>query len=164
MKLPIVCPVAGVSFRQDEVSRIRPGHRVLVERDPDNAHDPYACKISCRGSLLGYVPKAVARRLCEGPLSSWYGTVTEVLKGEELTGLRVRIVGGLPPAEEPVLEDEAATRPVVYARSGRRLGILVDTLGDKVLVRTDAGSQVPYPRDLVSCDGSPKPPKTEEGT
>lgn len=113
---------------------------------------------------MGYVPKAVARRLCEGPLSSWYGTVTEVLKGEELTGLRVRIVGGLPPAEEPVLEDEAATRPVVYARSGRRLGILVDTLGDKVLVRTDAGSQVPYPRDLVSCDGSPKPPQTEEGT
>lgn len=157
LKLPIVCPVAGVSYVQDEVAKVRLGQKVSVTRDVNNPHDPFACKVTYKGAHVGYIPKTIAKRLCESAVSLWEGTITDVLKGEKLTGLRVRIHKGLDAAEAPPAgikadESDASVTPQrsqVYARSGRQLGMLVSIAGDKVIVETASGTKVPYPKDLV---------------
>lgn len=158
IKLPIVCPVAGVSFVQDEVNKVRPGHRVSVERDLDNPHDPFACKVSRKGLHIGYIPRTIAKRLCESRALCWEGVVTDVLKGDKFTGLRVRIVRGTDTAaaKDPGTQTAQVSKvdagPAVYARSGRHLGTFVLLDGNKVIVETALGVKVPYPQDLVTYD------------
>ena len=160
VKLPIVCPVAGVSYVQDEVAKVRTGHKVSVARDMNNPYDPFACKVSHKGSHIGYIPKTIAKRLCESSYLLWEGIVTDVLKGDKLTGLRVRIIKGFSAAETEssgikAIESDASTPPqrhVVYARSGRQLGVFASIAGDKVIVETSSGAKVPYPKDLVTCE------------
>lgn len=160
VKLPIVCPVAGVSYVQDEVAKVRTGHKVSIERDLNNPYDPFACKVWYKGFHIGYIPKTIAKRLCESSALLWEGTVTDVLKGDKLTGLRVRIIKGFNVAETEsagieAVEPDASTPPqryMVYARSGRQLGVFASIAGDKVIVETVSGSKVPYPKDLVTCE------------
>lgn len=153
LKLPIVCPVSGVSFKQVEVSGVKLTARVVVEREPSNEHDATACKVLCAGVHVGYIPKSIAQRLCANTNSKyWIGTVLEILKGEQMTGLRVRIVESVDYSEKhkDPEQSEQSVATIVYTRSGRVLGSL-DTLdGEKVIVLTTQGTKVPYPAALVT--------------
>ena len=83
-----VIPVAGVSFRADDVrdASFDPGARLALVREPDNEHDPNAIAIwnHARTLQAGYVPADVAPELAgdELAVSLWRA-------GE---GLRVLIV------------------------------------------------------------------------
>jgi hypothetical protein len=156
LKLPIVCPVSGVSFKQDEVSGVRLTDRVVVEREPNNEHDVTACRVICSGVHVGYIPKNIAKRLCANTNSKyWTGTVLEILKGEQLTGLRVRIVESVGYSVdhqdlEQIEQTEQTISTTVYTRSGRVLGTLDALDGEKVIVLTTQGTKVPYPAALVT--------------
>jgi len=58
-------PLAG--FRYAEAARLwpllKPGDRLGLVREPDNAHDPYAVRIEWQGRKLGYVPRTENRAL-----------------------------------------------------------------------------------------------------
>ena len=62
-----VVPVAGVSFRADDVrdGSFDPGNRLALVREPDNEHDPNAIAVWNAGRTLqaGYVPREVAPEL-----------------------------------------------------------------------------------------------------
>jgi hypothetical protein len=62
-----VIPVAGVSYRLDEVQAegFAPGLPLALVPEPDNEHDPNAIAIWDEGRRVqaGYVPAAVARTL-----------------------------------------------------------------------------------------------------
>lgn len=153
LKLPIVCPVSGVSFKQDEVSGVRLTDRVVVEREPNNEHDVTACRVICAGVHVGYIPKNIAQRLCSNTNSKyWTGTVLEILKGEQLTGLRVRIVESVDYSadHQGLAQTEQTIATTVYTRSGRVLGTLDALDGEKVIVLTMQGTKVPYPASLVT--------------
>jgi hypothetical protein len=62
-----VVPVAGVSYRLDEVQAegFAPGRPLVLVPEPDNAHDPNAIAIwdADRRLQAGYVPAELARTL-----------------------------------------------------------------------------------------------------
>jgi hypothetical protein len=62
-----VVPVAGVSFREEEVrdASFDPGRRLALLPEPDNDHDPHAVAIwnESRSLQAGYVPREVATEL-----------------------------------------------------------------------------------------------------
>jgi len=62
-----VVPVAGVSFRADDVrdGSFDPGARLALVREPENEHDPNAVAVWNEGRTLqaGYVPREVAPEL-----------------------------------------------------------------------------------------------------
>jgi HIRAN domain len=62
-----VVPVAGVSFRPEEVrdGSFDPGERLALVPEPDNEHDPNAVAIwnEARTLQAGYVPRDVAAEL-----------------------------------------------------------------------------------------------------
>ena len=62
-----VVPVAGVSYRMDDVQAegFAPGRRLALVPEPDNEHDPNAIAIwdEDRRVQAGYVPADVARTL-----------------------------------------------------------------------------------------------------
>ena len=83
-----VIPVAGVSFRADDVrdGSFDPGNRLALVREPDNEHDPNAVAVWNEERTLqaGYVPRETAAELSgdELAVSLWRA-------GE---GLRVLVV------------------------------------------------------------------------
>ena len=62
-----VVPVAGVSYRMDEVQAdgFAPGRPLSLVHEPDNEHDPHAIAIwdADRRLQAGYVPAELARTL-----------------------------------------------------------------------------------------------------
>lgn len=62
-------PLAGSQYHEltGIVNQIRPGDALMLEREPDNPHDPNAIRVLWQGHMLGYVPrrenKAVARAM-----------------------------------------------------------------------------------------------------
>ena len=68
-----VIPVAGVSFRADDVrdGSFDPGARLALVREPDNEHDPNAIAIwnHARTLQAGYVPADVAPELAGDELA-----------------------------------------------------------------------------------------------
>jgi len=62
-----VVPVAGVSFRADDVrdASFDPGNRLALVREPENEHDPNAIGVwnEARTLQAGYVPREVAPEL-----------------------------------------------------------------------------------------------------
>jgi hypothetical protein len=65
-------PLAGSQFHAlpELAARIQVGDALILRREPDNRHDPYAVRVEWRGRLLGYVPRrenrAVATALDQG--------------------------------------------------------------------------------------------------
>jgi hypothetical protein len=162
--LPFICPVAGVSFRQEVVCSTRAGDAVSVVAVDDNPHDPQAVEVrTARGELLGFIPSTLATRLRAGGGRSWHGEITEVLQGQTW-GLRVRVVssedaGGVVEVaggdEGDVLQKhEAADRESVgvgvRAVSGRFLGLFAGLEDDVVVVRRPDGSLCRYPASVVN--------------
>ena len=52
-------PLAGFGFHQAAQvwERMRSGDALLLEREPDNVHDPKAIRVLWQGTMLGYVPR-----------------------------------------------------------------------------------------------------------
>jgi len=162
--LPVVVPVRGVSFHQDLVRTIAVGQPLEVVADPGNEFDANACAVRVGGEILGHLPREIACRLrSEGHLC-WSAEVVEVLHGSKATGLRIKLLSPVAhaqpvpslavenPAAPPAgLKDHAAEKDAVTvsARSGRRLGRLLERTDDTVRVLTDDERIVAYPESLV---------------
>jgi hypothetical protein len=89
-----VLPVAGVSFRQQDVRSMHVGDDVILRHDTANTRDPTAVTVeSSDGRLLGYVPKASdlnVRLAGAQPGGVWSAVVIEVLD-RETCGLRIKL-------------------------------------------------------------------------
>jgi hypothetical protein len=169
LRLPITVPVAGVSFHQAAVLSCTEGDTVELRREPTNAYDRNAVAVLRGDTLLGHLPRAVAERFVGEDTDAWAGTIAEVLQGQGVWGLRIRVeaVSDTGPYRPPehghrngsahVTADIADTdTPAVlvpeyhvYAKSGRQLGAYVGDRGTTVLVRTAENAEVPYPKHLV---------------
>jgi hypothetical protein len=153
---PAICPVAGVSFKQIEVGNVRLKDKVQIVRDETNTFDTFACKVSVEGILVGYLPRNIAKKLCNGSeaFTSWPGEVIEILVGVNFTGLRIKISSpaGDTPAHQPNPDAPAEPSLRVFARSGRLLGNFISEQATTVLVQTKTGSEVSYPKQLVKID------------
>lgn len=143
IRLPFTTAVAGVSFHRDALIGVTVGMRVTVTHEPDNPYDSNACAVLVRDQLIGHLPRDVARRMIARGERRWKGVVSEVLTGQQATGIRVRVLSGEP------LAVERADEVQVRARSGRILGVLLERRGNSVKVRTDDGSAVDYPLELL---------------
>lgn len=164
MPFPFVAPVKGVSFHQDVVSGVEVGTHVEVVAEPENEFDANACAVYVNGEIIGHLPREIAYRLRLSGELCWSAEVVEVLRGSKATGLRIRLLA--PHAESasiPVAcmqsandsgqagadDDVAPAATEVFARSGRRLGQLVEQSQGTVRVRTDDDRIVTYPESLV---------------
>lgn len=161
LRLPFVCPVSGVSFRQEIVTRVCSGQRLVVAHDPDNPHDANACVVrTLDGTLLGFLPKALSRRLrAERPDEHvWDAEVDEVLVGATY-GLRIRVsqASGTGKAGSDANSgdvDASSARDdtapiVVRSKSGRPLGTLAGRGDGTVVVLGKGGQEVEFPEALV---------------
>jgi hypothetical protein len=153
LPLPFVCPVAGVSFRQETVTGVMVGSVIVVRRDPENAYDPQACAVyRYDGHQLGYLPRELASRIeSHGP---WVGCVVDILPGANSTGLRIRVEAeralgeaeDIDPTVPDVLDDDQPWK--VYSKSGRLLGRYLGS--EDNLVKVAAGHATAlYPHSLV---------------
>lgn len=67
-------PLAGFQYYAGAAlwDRMKPGDRLDLAREPDNAHDANAVRVEWRGNKLGYLPRAenrtVAREMDRGAL------------------------------------------------------------------------------------------------
>jgi len=164
MPFPFVAPVRGVSFHQDVVRGVEVGTQLEVVAEPENEFDANACAVLVDGEVLGHLPRELAGRLRSSGDLCWSAEVVEVLRGSKATGLRIRLLA--PREHTEPLRDEAApaetdecvsdtavveapSTPEVFARSGRRLGRLVEQEAGSVRVRTDDDRIVVYPESLV---------------
>lgn len=166
MHLPFVTAVAGVSRRQQAVTRRQEGERVLVRHDPHNPHDSSACPVhGADGALLGYLPASVASRVVTrfGRGVRLTGQITEIVgRRQPTTGLRIRLEalhrGVVLTDLEPDVHEAGALTPAVgdpvVAASGRTLGSYAGRDGGDVLVDT-AGGRRRYPEALVAAVGGP---------
>lgn len=52
-------PLAGFVYYEGRSlwTEMRPGDPLVLEREPDNPHDPRAIRLTWRGHMLGYVPR-----------------------------------------------------------------------------------------------------------
>ena len=97
-----VVPVAGVSFRADEVrdASFDPGARLALVPEPENAHDPNAVAVwdGDRRLQAGYVPAEVAPELSgdEQAVSLWE------FRGEDGQRIGLRVL--LAPADAWIQE------------------------------------------------------------
>lgn len=161
--LPVVVPVRGVSFHQDLVRTVTVGQPLEVVAEPGNEFDANACAVRVGGEILGHLPREIACRLrSEGHLC-WRAEVVEVLHGSKATGLRIKLLSpAAPTPSSPALVETPADPPVdradhaaekdavtVSARSGRRLGRLLERTDGTVRVLTDDERIVAYPESLV---------------
>lgn len=157
IRLPFVCPVAGVSLRQRVVLTLSVGDEVRIVHEKDNPHDPNAYRISTLdGRQIGYVPAKLAPRLAATG-EAFKGEVVELVGGRGAVGVRVKVTA--PDLAAGALRDVEAGRPegrlVVVKSSGRVLGrYLGKAPSGKVLVESRTGAVVPYPADLVSVADS----------
>lgn len=182
-----ILKVAGVSYRQDVVRTVVEADRVLIEHDPTNPYDAFACKVlTADGRQLGFIPTNQAHRLAGAtPGGVWSGRIENVYRNDTW-GLRLSLgelierrstdmgqrIGGLSHRSDglvmtdegavavlDVSEDPAADQPEedtppvpVYAKSGRALGTLLEVVGSRVRVLTEAGTKALYPAAVVRFD------------
>jgi hypothetical protein len=162
LHLPFVAKVVGVSWHQDVVTQMAEGAPVVLYHQRDNPHDAHACVVETAGGVqLGYLPKAVARRLSERHAGGrWLGEISEVLPGHDCWGIRIRVLKedeSSEPGGSPVLGADSTTsmrssgRPAeVRSKSGRVLGTLVLAGDGRVVVCGPNGVETNYPAHLVS--------------
>ena len=64
--------IAGVSFYQDAVAQLSVGDYLELKREPENNHDSNAIAVHTEGGKqVGYLPRAVARRLSSRMDRGW---------------------------------------------------------------------------------------------
>jgi excisionase family DNA binding protein len=157
--LPCVVPVAGVSFRQDAVHRIRVGDPLVVRRDPLDPYDRQAVVIeTAAGMMVGYLPRTLQSRAVA---DLYDAEVAEKLTAGDIVGVRVRLLRPRTPVDPGIAGDDApeaqpapVTVPepvavrIVTTLTGRELGVFLGAEDDHVLVGRD-GTDAIYPARLV---------------
>jgi hypothetical protein len=161
--LGFVCPVAGVSFYQNEVKKLKEGQKVHIVHEPENEHDPNACRVEADGVLVGHLPREISKRVLQRGESSWDGVIEKVLQGETI-GLRVKIlkkaikekvepvVGFAAPVVDDANKDAVEGFSVgqsVYSKAGRYLGEVIEFVNGTLKVQNSEGAVSIYPRALV---------------
>lgn len=166
---PVVIPVAGVSYRQGIVRQLSEGHRVILKRDRDNEFDENAIALyTLQGDHFGFAPRAVAERLVQDGCERWGGEVSEIYR-RETWGVRVRVthsnvrdyptkpkhtsfIQPMPAELEDVQTPDGIDSPVVFAKSGRQLGLAVDYDASATAVKVTSadGSQRLFPASAVT--------------
>ena len=60
-------PLAGFQYYGGKIlwDELREGDRLVLVREPDNRHDPFAVRVEWRGAKLGYLPRAANREVAE---------------------------------------------------------------------------------------------------
>lgn len=61
------CNLAGarVGDREEMVLALKPGEELLLDREPDNRHDPNAVAVYARGVQVGYLPASRAELIAD---------------------------------------------------------------------------------------------------
>jgi len=153
---PFSSKVVGISQYQTAASGCLVGMEIGVAHEPDNPYDPNACKVTCKGETIGYLPKTLAARLVSQGGRLWRGEVSVRHDSKATIGLEVKILEsaedetGGPTGEQGDRPQTDIRRIVVVKRSGRALGKLVriERAERRVIVATAAG-EIPYPDGLV---------------
>jgi len=155
MKLPFIAPVNGISFRLADAKRARPKMRVVFRHHPQNPHDRNAIGVHLEdGSHIGYLPAPVAARLVAAGMTRLEGTVDEILGGGDNIGIRVRVERiAAECGKGAIVDADPGGEAWVFAKSGRQLGRLVRTEGERVIVETLDGTEVAYPQAVVVIRG-----------
>jgi hypothetical protein len=92
---PQPLPVAGISFRLDDLGKLL-SNRVWLEREPTNTHDPLAIKVinmNTEGVAvfhIGYVPREIAARIPNTKLPA-KGRIVWQSSDPKKPGLRIAI-------------------------------------------------------------------------
>jgi hypothetical protein len=173
----VVTAVAGVSFRQTELRDVVEGDVLQVVVDDENPHDANAVAVrTLDGTMLGFIPKALAPRLRATGATSWPARIKDVLRGEtwglrveilpvgsEVSSPRTRLAAAIERGRGPqqvennpdsVSEEETTAADVpaqvkVLAPSGRFLGLLLRKENDRVIAVND-GVEVSFPAASVT--------------
>lgn len=166
LHLPVTLVLAGTSQYQDVVTTAVAGQRVEVRHEPDNPEDQNACvATTIEGETLGYVPRGLAPRLLATGSARFVGKIAELRIGRTW-GLAVEVLSACddapPRMPGPLAGAELAARDgveglaearsdaaIVFAKSGRELGVFVRLEGAKVVVRQASGREITFPDELV---------------
>ena len=69
--------IAGVSFRQKAVYKVKVGDKVILEPEPTNQYDKNAIKVIANGHWIGYIPQKQTEILHEA-ISAGCSIITSV--------------------------------------------------------------------------------------
>ena len=93
MTVAIPTVIVGTSWRGDgaksAVALMRPGDEVLLEREPNNPHDPQAIGCHYLGRHVGYIPRQ-ANPLIAAAMDAGRNPVCTVLEGPVVHGPVIR--------------------------------------------------------------------------
>lgn len=177
LPLPVVTAVAGVSFRQAELREVVEGDVLEVVVDDENPHDSNAVAVrTLDGTMLGFIPKALAPRLRATGGAQWPARIKDVLRGDtwglrieilpvgtEVSSARTRLAAAIERGKSPqrnnahgetdaVREPQEMVAPAqvrVLAPSGRFLGFLLRKENDRVIA-VNEGVEVSFPAGSVT--------------
>lgn len=149
---PFVSKIVGISQYQQAAAGANVGDAVVVEHEPSNPYDANACVIHVEGRTLGYLPRAVARRIVEGGASRLVGEIIAKHDAKATIGMEIRVLGSGAAEEIPSAATAQASGGliVVAKRSRRVLGRLerIDRERRSVIV-DDGNGCISYPDGLV---------------
>jgi len=160
MVYPFEVSVAGVSWRQSVVAKVSCGDVVEVRAEPDNEHDSNAMAVLRAGEKMGYLPKAVARRVRADGVLYMAGEVVSRGGAGAVEGVHIKVQPADMAANEVAdggieEEEDIKERDVLVRGSGRRVGVLVGRNRERgeVVVATSAG-EVAFRDELVVIAGA----------
>ncbi len=162
LRYPFVSKVVGISNYQQAAARCKVGDRVEVKREAGNPYDQNAYIVLLAGECLGYLPRALAKRIVEEGGLDLEAEIAEKYDGKATIGVEILVkgasrdgehqehadLGGVAPSAATAVGPKA--RIVVAKRSGRVLGELtqIDRESRRVYVQSN-GTEISYPDGLV---------------
>lgn len=162
-RLPFTVKIVGISHYQHAAQSTRVGDVIVVHHEPTNAFDSHACYIERHGERLGYLPRAISKRLVEGGGTIWTGVVSHVRDAHTTIGIDITITEVVEGGRDVSLTSrphnhgvDSQTGVVVAKRSGRHLGSFVrENRDQRTIVALLDGNEIAYPDGLVDICANP---------